>query len=128
MRKTLLIIPASIIVLLMSGCGYFQSSTTKQKSAANSNKTIIEQVSEKVAGTEKSGIPECDNVLARVEKMQQANDDSYTTLIEREAVKQAIYSQVRGNLDSKTPAEKQQIAEVCKQIGANFMQKTENKK
>ncbi len=124
MKNVTAILSFGLIILATIGCGYFQSSS-KSKNGANENKSIIEQVSETVGGTEKTGIPECDAVLVKIEKSQQANDDSIASQAKREFIKQTIYSQVRGGLGNKTPEEKKQIAEVCKQIGANFLQQTE---
>lgn len=121
-NKLSLIISIFILVISAVGCGWFNAA----QNVANSNKSIVEQVGDQVAGIEKTGIPECDEVLVKIEKSQKT-DDSITGAIGREAAKRTIASQVRENSANRTPQEKQVIAQLCKQIGAQFTTTESNK-
>ena len=95
-----------------SGAG---SASGQGTADANANKTVVEKAGETVFGTEKTGIRECDELIALFEQqMTDANSGGdYATQAMRELIKQQIYSQLREGLSNSSPAEKAQMGKQC---------------
>lgn len=110
------------------GCNlssYFQTApaTNSNKAVvvtANANKTLIDRAADTVFGTEKTGIPQCDEVLAELEKPTENANENVVDRGKRELIKQGIYSQVRSASANSTVKEKAEIGKYCAQIAAQL--------
>lgn len=122
------------VVATFAGCSYMEpekanSKTGNQAAAANANKTFTDQIAEKVFGTEKTGIPECDEILANIEqRTRNSNDTSIQTRALQELAKQRINSYVRDGLTNKTPQQRAEIARQCKQFAETIRAENTNTK
>ena len=88
---------------------------------SNANRSTNESVTDTVLNTEKTGIAECDEVLALIE--QQMQNDPEQTIPERMArqgAKNLIYNQVRGNLANMNEQNRADLAKTCRQLRDNF--------
>ena len=88
---------------------------------SNANRSTNESVTDTVLNTEKTGIAECDEVLALIE--QQMQNDPEQTIPERMArqgAKNLIYNQVRSNLANMNEQNRADLAKTCRQLRDNF--------
>jgi hypothetical protein len=105
----------SLVLFFILGCNWFSSNNDKSKNSTNSNKSITDQVSEQIFGTEKTGIPECDELFDKIEKQAANNNsDSITEKMKREAIRQVVLAKIRENTSNASPQQKQEIAAYCK--------------
>ncbi|MDQ4122797.1 MAG: hypothetical protein M3209_15270 [Acidobacteriota bacterium] len=87
----------------------------------NANRSTIESTTDTVLNPEKTGIAECDEVLAMIE--QQTQNDPEQTITERlarQAAKNLIYSQVRDNLSNMNEQNRANLAGTCRQVRDNL--------
>ena len=109
-----------LIICVSFGCNI--SSPFKTTPVTNSNqavladKTLIDQAADTVFGTEKTGIPQCDEVLAELEKPTANANESMLDNTKRVAIKQGIYSQVRSASANSSAKEKIEIGKYCAQV------------
>lgn len=88
---------------------------------SSANRSTNQSVTDTVLNTEKTGIAECDEVLALIE--QQMQNDPEQTIPERMArqgAKNLIYNQVRGNLANMNEQNRADLAKTCRQLKDNF--------
>lgn len=106
-----------LIITIALGCNissYFKTTpVTNGNQAVLANKTLIDQAAETVFGTEKTGIAQCDEVLAELEKPTANTNESMLDNAKRIAIKQGIYSQVRSASANSTAKEKAEIGKYC---------------
>ncbi len=80
---------------------------SNQAIVQNSNKTLADQAAETVFGNEKTGISECDEVLAIIEQqMQSEGEETFADRAKREVVRQLFFSKTREGLANMSPKEK----------------------
>ncbi|MBC7797771.1 MAG: hypothetical protein H7Z37_12935 [Pyrinomonadaceae bacterium] len=121
-------------IATFSGCNYVEPDKANPKSGnqavvANANKTFTDQIAEKVFGTEKTGIPECDEILINIEqRARNSNDTSIQTRAMQELAKQRINSYVRDGLTNKTPQQRAEIAKQCRQFAETIRAENTNTK
>lgn len=88
---------------------------------SNANRSTIESTTGTILNTDKTGIAECDEVLALIE--QQTQNDPEQTMTERlarQAAKNLIYSQVRDNLSNMNEQNRADLAGTCRQVRDNL--------
>jgi hypothetical protein len=93
---------------------------TNSNQAVLTDKTLIDQAADTVFGTEKTGIPQCDEVLAELEKPTANANESMLDNAKRVAIKQGIYSQVRSASANSSAKEKNEIGKYCAQVAAQL--------
>ena len=118
-----LILCVLLLVVAIGACGaflYFRIASTtsnSNKTAANANsKSLVDQAAEAIFGTEKTGIAQCDEILAELDKPPQNGEESLIDRGKREVIKQGILSQVRSASSNKTPQEKAEIGKYCAEV------------
>lgn len=122
---------AACVLLLFAalGCSFIGGSdkntaANAKRQAELANRDLIDQAAELIFGNEKTGVPQCDQVLAKIEAQLSDDSNAEPTLqdrAKREAVRQAVYKLVRDNLtENSSAADKQKIGERCQQIGAQL--------
>lgn len=122
------ILACSLLLCAALGCSFLNGSSKETEANAKqqaelANRDLIDQAADLIFGDEKTGVPQCDAVLAKVEAQVSgdANDAGVQDRAKREAVRQAVYKLVRDNItNSSSPADKQKIGERCRQIGAQL--------
>ncbi|MEP6924131.1 MAG: hypothetical protein ABI954_06680 [Pyrinomonadaceae bacterium] len=118
---------AAICLLILAtalGCSisdYLKTTpATNSNQAVLANKTLVDQAADTVFGTEKTGIPQCDEILAELEKPTEKTDESILDNAKRVALKQGIYSQVRSASANASAKEKAEIGRYCAQVAAQL--------
>lgn len=117
-----------ILLLMVFGCSFFDNSNPKPgvntNQAVLANQDLIDQAASLIFGNEKTGVPQCDDVLARLETEMSgdSNEETLPDRVKREAVRQVIFKLVRDNItENSSAAEKKQIGERCRQAAAQFL-------
>jgi len=109
-----------LILIVAFGCNvssYFKSTpVTNSNQAVVTNKSLVDQAADTIFGTEKTGIPQCDEILAELEKPTANANESLIDRGKRELIKQGIYSQVRSTSANSNAKEKAEIGQYCQQI------------
>lgn len=128
MKHKITFVASLVLLLAVFGCSFFNNSNPKPGANTNqavlANQDLIDQAATLIFGNEKTGVPQCDEVLAKLET-QMSGDSSQETLPERakrEAVRQVIFKLVRDNItETSSAADKKQIGERCRQAAAQFL-------
>ena len=113
-----------LITTVALGCNlssYFRTTpATNSNQAVLANKTLIDQAADSVFGTKKTGIPECDEILAELEKPTENSNESMLDNAKRVALKQGIYSQIRSASANSTAKDKAEIGKYCAQVAVRL--------
>lgn len=99
-------------------------SVIEQQANSNSaNKSILERAETAVFGDEKTGIPECDQILIKLEEQTKSENESTLDGAKRVAVRQAILSQVRerGGTANMSAQDKTFYGNRCREIYNQFL-------
>lgn len=115
---------ALLSVAMTIGCSlsnYVQTKpATNSNQAVLANKTLVDQAADTIFGTEKTGISQCDEVLAELDKPTANANKSLVDRGKREVIKQTVYSQVRSLSANSTSKEKAEIGKYCAQVAAQL--------
>lgn len=86
----------------------------------------MERAEQAVFGDEKTGIPECDAILAKLEEQTKGEDESTLDSAKRIAAKQAILSQVRERAGTANMSQQDRTfyANRCREIYNQFLSST----
>lgn len=112
-NKTNLILVCLMLSAFAVGCSYIQSDNSNA-----SNKSLIDRAADTVFGNEKTGIPECDAIITKLEtQTDNANETTFDSA-KRIAIKQAIYAMLREKTGSAnmSAADKTAYGKRCQQI------------
>ena len=93
---------------------------TNSNQAVLANKTLIDKAADTVFGTEQTGIPQCDEILAELEKPTKNSNETMLDNAKRIAVKQAIYNQIRVASANSTVKDKAEIGKYCEQVAVRL--------
>ncbi len=109
-----------LVTAVVVGCNvssYVKTTpTTNSNQVVVANKTLIYQAADTVFGTEKTGIAQCDEILAELEKPTENANETMLDNAKRIAVKQAIYNQIRSASANSTVKDKAEIGKYCEQV------------
>jgi hypothetical protein len=121
-NKFILLTTLSILLLLVLGCGSLNpfsggSETPKtgdSKTKESGDKTTSDKVVDEVM-PEKTGVEECDDLMAYIAKQSQSKDDNYVTRASREFIMNRIRESLRKSIeeDKNNPEE---LAKKCKEF------------
>ena len=113
-----------LVTAVALGCNvsdYFKTTpATNSNQAVLANKTLIDQAADTIFGTEKTGIPQCDDVLAELEKPTANSNESMIDNAKRIAIKQTIYRQIKSASANSTAKDKAEIGKYCEQVAARL--------
>lgn len=125
--KNKIIIPVILPILLTIalGCSAIDSTekpisgTNAVNSNSTANKTLADQAIETAVGSEKIGVPECDDLLENLAAFSHSPDDSYVTKAARQyalnKIRESIKKSIEENKNDKT-----QMAKECKEYRAQL--------
>lgn len=121
MKHNKFIFQLSFLVLaaFASGCSFIE----QQANSNLSNKSVLERAEQAVFGDEKTGIPECDQILTKLEEQTKGENESTLDGTKRIAARQAILSQVRqrGGTANMSPQDKTFYGNRCREIYNQFL-------
>ena len=122
-NKSIILIFCGLLFLVL-GCGITDRNTNKiqEKQAnvapVNSNKSVGDQITEDVL-REKTGVPECDEVLDYFADQSRNQDDNIAT----KAMKELVFNKIRQSLKEsieKNQNDKAKMAQNCKEYKAQL--------
>ena len=124
MKNIFAIFVSGILLFAVLGCGISdriqnavseqQTNTSSTNSSNSANKTTADQVTEDVL-REKTGIPECDEVLDMLADQSKSPDENFVS----KAAKELVFNQIRQSLKEsiqQNQNDKEKLAQSCKEF------------
>lgn len=120
-NKFILLTTLSILILLVLGCGSLNpfggssdsSKTENSKTSRSDDKTTTDKVVDEVM-PEKTGVEECDDLMAYIAKQSQSKDDNYVTRASREFIMNRVRESLRKSIEENKNDPKE-LAKKCKE-------------
>ena len=108
-----------ISATFLSGCGFIEQQTNSNAA----NKSILERAEQAVFGEDKTGIPECDQILSKLEDQTKSENETTLDSAKRIAVRQAILSQVRERVGTANMSQQDKTfyGNRCREIYNQFL-------
>ena len=108
-----------ISATFLCGCGFIEGQTNSNAP----NKSILERAEQAVFGEDKTGVPECDQILTRLEDQTKTGNETTFDDAKRIAVRQAILSQVRERAGTANMSQQDKIfyGNRCREIYNQFL-------
>ena len=113
------IFATAFVIAVGLGCGALDRADTSVNNAANANKSITDRAVDAAVGEEKTGVPECDEVIATLAAQANNPDDNFIV----KAAKQTALNQVRNQIKQELERNKTNNAEVakfCREMKSNL--------
>lgn len=117
----------TVVLVAGFGCGLIESLPSGGESQTNDNagrgnvqtngNANVADATRDALGLKKSGIPECDELIDEVAKDEATNsgaEETYAERLAKEFIKQQIFDRLNKDDANRTPAERQQLATMCK--------------
>lgn len=112
------LIVCPILLSAVLGCGVVQRLTKSGSDKTNANKTIADKTIDTAVGEEKTGVPECDQVIDALAAEANNPDDGYIT----KAVKATILNRIKSSLRENIEKNKNDTAEMARQCSDFYAQ------
>lgn len=108
-----LILTISMLMAVGLGCGVVKrvSGGSSEASPSNSNKTVTDKAVDITVGDEKTGIPECDEVVDFFRQESDSPDDNYVT----KAIKATVLNKIKESFKKAIEENKTDKVEMAKQ-------------
>lgn len=107
-----LILTLSILMTVGLGCGIVKRvSGNSEPAPSNSNKTVTDKAVDITVGDEKTGIPECDEVVELFRQAADNPDDGYVT----KAIKATVLNKIKESFRKSLEENKTDKVEMAKQ-------------
>lgn len=115
-KSVVIILCLSIFAVL--GCGIGDQVQKAVEGDSNSNKSVSDQVTEDIL-REKTGVPECDEVINFFADQSKNNDESFVSKATKEFVFNKIRQSLKENIE-KNQNDKVKMAQSCKEYKAQI--------
>src|SRR5688500_3066764 len=113
------IFAVAFVISVGLGCGAFDRGDASVNNGSNVNKSITDRAVDAAVGEEKTGIAECDEVIATLAAQANNPDDNFVV----KAAKQTALNQVRNQIKQELERNKTDNAEVakfCREMKSNL--------
>lgn len=119
-----IVIVLAIVLSAGLGCGFITGSRRPSAgngdpNSTNSNKTLTDRIVDTAVGQQKTGVPECDQVLDAIEaELNNPNDDFVT-----KAVKATILNRIKDGIRQsaeQNQSNKAELAKTCREFRTQF--------
>lgn len=118
MKNQFVIIIVCISIFAVLGCGIGDRVQKAVEGDSNSNKSVGDKVTEDVL-REKTGVPECDEVIDLLADQSKNNDDNFVS----KATKEFFFNKIRQSIKEsieKNQNDKPKMAQNCKEYKAQL--------
>ncbi len=122
MKNKFLVIFATLIILTVGlGCGLMDrvEKTATGSENTNTNKTLSDRAIDTVAGEDRIGVPECDEVMDYLSAEASNPDDNFVTKAVKKTALNKFRSQIKKGVEENN-TNKVELANTCKDFKKNL--------